>query len=689
MFYLKSVFLILSVYRMAYTFASDMDPVAYQEKKLQAQSAVVLVSSAFSKGVGFFIDKNTLVTSIDAVADKKNGVLFPTGSLKLFRGKGIRLPHAKVVGYRSFSLLLNLAVLKVQGYEGYVLPFEKDFGYLAGHGESYLLVFNKEGVLKTLTGQVMGGGSYHTNQYVSAMDIVRGGPVLTGSGSLQAVVFQRETGGQSVKAIPLSLLKDLIDTDFEWHTLKNIHQVFKKIRHKDQELLDRKASPHPGKKDYFTDLYARWFLGILRGEGMDPTGSFLIMASKDYAPPPTHKDFYILNSTDEGIAEKQRLINAILKENPSQESLSVLFYQLATMYYRVLFDRGYFKNVNHPAKDIKNSESWDSYRQKMIFYFEQAAQRGHVLSQYHLGQFYLKEYEAKKDLLNRQQKTNLIKTSVKWHKEAAEQGYASAQLALAVIHEDSEKARHWLEKAALQDLPQAVYRLGILYMKDALVMENKKSYTEVRGFVAEAALQWWARAANLGYGPAFFAIAELYRNGWGVEKNHEKAHVFYQAACTWGWTCFDKKIMTTLYPDRFQLEEKKVVDHLIFLALKGHTPASYTLAQLYHRGHFVVPSLEEARRWYRKVALKGDPEAQFDLAQTYRQHSSHSWSNVEEAKKWLTKAQAGGHPRAALDLEEIKAYEKNLKEEMLKQGYGAYNMFLFSSVSGACLNLFY
>jgi uncharacterized protein len=151
-----------------------------------------------------------------------------------------------------------------------------------------------------------------------------------------------------------------------------------------------------------------------------------------------------------------------------------------------------------------------------IYWFEEAAEQGDVLSQYNLGSMYAGGIGVQKDL----------KTAFRWCSRAAEQGYAEAQFRLGwmyrkgfgVTHDDGE-AKRWYSKAAEQGLADGQYHLGMAYY---FGRGAPRDYKE--------AARWYHQAACKGQVDASCALAMMHLLGLGVSSNKVSAYLLLSFA---------------------------------------------------------------------------------------------------------------------------------------------------------------
>ena len=80
--------------------------------------------------------------------------------------------------------------------------------------------------------------------------------------------------------------------------------------------------------------------------------------------------------------------------------------------------------------------------------------------------------------------------------------------------------------------------------------------------------------------------------------------------------------------------------------------APHQLGAMYATGEGAPKSLEEASRWYRVGARRGDPESQYDLGFMYLL-GEHFPADSSQALHWLRLAGEAGHRPAASLLAEL------------------------------------
>jgi TPR repeat protein len=238
----------------------------------------------------------------------------------------------------------------------------------------------------------------------------------------------------------------------------------------------------------------------------------------------------------------------------------------------------------------------------------------------------------------------------KWFQLAAKQGLNGAQVDLAYLYvtgfgtnKDPEQAAHWYSLAAAQGNPNGEYSLGICYLhgegieqnsalarkwvSSALMHGDGARSTNAMGLTYELgpqmdlreALNWYSKAAEMGYSEAQYNVCRLTAQGLVSPDD-------YPRAIKWCST----------------------------LAEKGDAWGEYGLARIYEQGVGMPPDLKKAAEWYKKSAEHGNPPAQLEIAAMYSEGKGVQ-QNLIEAYEWAAIAGAKKHPEARDFLETLAA----------------------------------
>ena len=160
-------------------------------------------------------------------------------------------------------------------------------------------------------------------------------------------------------------------------------------------------------------------------------------------------------------------------------------------------------------------------------YYDMSAKHNNALGMTNLADLYIQEDKLKKA------KPLLVKAAKK------EYGYAQYLLAMNffdLYSENNKGALFWLERAANNDEPEALYQLGVYYSEGGEADLAKS-------------IKYYQRAAELNHADATLALSYLYDEGISVEQDDDKALFFLKKAA--------------------ELENQEAIDELAAQALSG------------------------------------------------------------------------------------------------------------------------
>lgn len=231
--------------------------------------------------------------------------------------------------------------------------------------------------------------------------------------------------------------------------------------------------------------------------------------------------------------------------------------------------------------------------------------------------------------------------------KAAAAGHRRAQINAGTMYfrgqgtpRDLVRARAWLEKAAAQDDPYALYALGRA-MDESL---GAAMADPVR------AADLYRRAAQRGHPLAALRYGLALSDGVGVRKDVAAAQT---------WLIYAEKAgvpegalalgdMAARTPaSRDKAANANVVRAAIswyeVAAQAGVASAQFKLANAYFAGAGVTRDPQQAERWYVRAAMQGVPEAQHALG-VFLTGGIVGPADPVEGYKWLVLAERGGHP---------------------------------------------
>lgn len=196
-------------------------------------------------------------------------------------------------------------------------------------------------------------------------------------------------------------------------------------------------------------------------------------------------------------------------------------------------------------------------------------------------------------------------------------------------------------KASEKDVPQKpedMHSLGTDYQYG----RNGKSQD------LSQALQWYRKAASLGYPPARDSLGILYEKGIGVPQHYGEAISWYRKAANAGLPAGEYHL-ASLYERGLGVtrNEKEALGWYEKAAQKGHLQAQHALGKMFEEGRGTGVNYEKAAYWYRKSAEGGYPNAQYALGMLYGMRQGVGTLSVKEYNEqsalWFGKAARAGY----------------------------------------------
>ena len=232
---------------------------------------------------------------------------------------------------------------------------------------------------------------------------------------------------------------------------------------------------------------------------------------------------------------------------------------------------------------------------------------------------------------------------------AAEKGHQRAQLNLGTLYlrgqgvpRDLIQARAWLEKAAANGDPYALYVLG-------RAMEESMGPA---GADAVRAANLYRQAAEKGHPLAALRYGMALADGAGVKRDAVAAQRWLMHAQQSGvpeaaLALADMAARTPASRDKALNEKtlKAAITWLEFAARAGVPSAQFKLANAYYAGAGVARDLTQAQLWYARAAQQGQTEAQ-NACGIMLVNGAGGAADPVEGYKWLLLAERGGHPES-------------------------------------------
>ena len=301
------------------------------------------------------------------------------------------------------------------------------------------------------------------------------------------------------------------------------------------------------------------------------------------------------------------------------------------------------KNIPNESDCLKKAKQGDISAQKQlgmllvrsndtlddgISWLKQAASSD-ADAMYLLGRIYLRKH-------------NDVKQAFYWYEKAAQNNHTDAMVDVGAfyifgyhVERNIGKAIEWYKKAALLNSPVAIHNLGFLCYQDKELHDT--------------AINFFAKAANLGYADSAYMLGIMYLQGLGVEKDAQKARDYLILSNKLGKHYACRPIGDLYFQGAFD-NGKQNHDKAIEWYLCGmeHDVLSCieVLGDCYYHGFGVDVDFDLAYDFYKTAANKGSCEAAFSLGLMYRRGEGVK-QDTKEALKWMIIAEKRGHKKAS------------------------------------------
>lgn len=270
--------------------------------------------------------------------------------------------------------------------------------------------------------------------------------------------------------------------------------------------------------------------------------------------------------------------------------------------------------------------------------FRIAGWLGHAAGHYHQGRYLESGLGGTKDLSK----------AVRFYRKAARQEHPEALFRLGMLHLQEPhlsrdgKGIQWLQRAALAGKAEAKYQLALCYQNGQGVPQD-----------TSLALKWLLAAALQGYAPAAALLRQI---------NHAKVQEDLQRVAREAAEEAERLARERAEEERRRAEEaarlaqekaeeeRRLAEQLLEETRRqadaGDPAARRQLADWYAEGTKVLPrDWKQALYWYEQVAEQGDAVAQRRLAQMCLEHGTSAEDN-RKAFKWFQRAADQGDAEA-------------------------------------------
>ena len=265
-----------------------------------------------------------------------------------------------------------------------------------------------------------------------------------------------------------------------------------------------------------------------------------------------------------------------------------------------------------PERDFSLAKACvSSDRGRAIELYTLAAQAGHAQAMYELGCLLAHHPASEKD-------------GIAWLEKAGNGGSQEATTALIEVFDkkhDYDSAMMWCRKSVVQNNAQGMYYYGYFCARGLGVTQN-----------AQAALNWYSRAADAGSGRAMIEMARMLYEGTGTEKDLHRALDMVTRAEESG-VAGAAELKSQIEDDLQSVSELDgEFRSVVRMAEAGDPAQQYKLACLYLEHSQTMPNAaEESDRWMQEAAKNGNADAQFILGDAALNASPQ---NTDDALYW-------------------------------------------------------
>ena len=189
-----------------------------------------------------------------------------------------------------------------------------------------------------------------------------------------------------------------------------------------------------------------------------------------------------------------------------------------------------------------------------------------------------------------------------------------------------------------------------------------------------AALEWYRKAADQGFGAAYSNLAWMYKNGKGVEKDEKKAFEQYLSGahynhshCQWQLgNCYIRGIgIEPDYNQAFFWYNKS--------AAQDYAPAFNSLAICFHKGYGVEKNIERTIHFLTKAAQADNITAIKNLIKLFKKREGIEYFNDEQYYIFVMAAQKG--LKDVLPIFSLDCFPAPIKMKLIDSAYSYENTY--------------
>lgn len=189
-----------------------------------------------------------------------------------------------------------------------------------------------------------------------------------------------------------------------------------------------------------------------------------------------------------------------------------------------------------------------------------------------------------------------------WYQIAAEMNHADAIYWVSnyiyigeIVDQDLQAVFEGYEKAAELGHPDGLNNLADMYLRGEFVEQNDTK-----------AFDLFMQASKLGVPESMYTIGYMYAHGRGVQKDMEQSAYWYLQSALHG----DVFAINKMGHQAFEKNDgAEAFSWYMKAAGMNDTEGEYNVGFCYESGIGTEVNIKEAKKWYRKAALKGDEES--------------------------------------------------------------------------------
>ncbi|MBQ7702321.1 MAG: SEL1-like repeat protein [Candidatus Methanomethylophilaceae archaeon] len=294
-----------------------------------------------------------------------------------------------------------------------------------------------------------------------------------------------------------------------------------------------------------------------------------------------------------------------------------------------------------------------------------------------------------------------INDSVEDTMSLAEGGASSAQYRLSTfyrdglgVEKDPEKRRYWLEQASLREHPMAMAEMGdilisegdeekamSLYQRaaDNGNFEARRKYATMQGDTNEEIENLRTIMKDLAsteYPYDLYNYGNLMYRSALIPADYQEAFEYLTKASEAGWLDADV-LLAQMYREGNGVERsmEKFVERLTYAAENGHAKAMSMLADAYYDAKYIKKDAQKAFEWYMKAACTGNMKAQYQVA-VMLSSGAGCEKNEDEAKKWFARYSStalNDSRKVAMDTLKTRHSDFDITNDMLKSMSKSYH----------------